>query len=44
MAEDIFDSLSGAFVPLSIVRSYSPSITKRQTVGPAGKGWILKLL
>ena len=41
--EDIFDTYRESSIPLSIVRSYSPYIHKRRTMGPVGAGWLLQL-
>ena len=41
--DDQFDEAETSFFPLSVVRIYSAYIHKRRTVGPMGKGWLLKL-
>ena len=41
--EDQLDETGDSLMPLVIVREYSAYFHKRQTIGPMGKGWLVKL-
>lgn len=41
--EDMYDKSEDLLQPLRVMRVYSAYIHKRHTMGPMGKGWLLKL-